>query len=564
MTQFTFLDRDDDTVPDATPDETDAHTGFVPGVNAAAVSHDPKEPTPLVEAAPTEPKADRPQSHPSGYADGEEQTEASFHLFSTAAELFAPNDLGDVLRWVNFMLARIRLTTDQDGRWIPLLLNLCTGMWRRQGNADFQPLFDVTLSEANEKALEVAETDPTISNRTRGRLRRHIESSSGGSVSKALRRSARLSDDPCVPIDRVNRSLLNRVDRYPVILCEDHPVSLTDGVVVDRASLQHHYLLDMAPAPTTFVGDATDSEAPGAEMMKRFLRYLGNGDETTMCRRLGWQLCGHHETIDVIAGDHHALSLLARALRDTLGPSGARGLSMGRGPVAARHIAETMEQALLCLWMGPDTAKMIPVWDLHSLISDIDTQRQGNLILLVSDWPADWETLDHRIAGKCGWAWRVQGSLADQGIDPELMLDQGGRQFLLATLVDAATHGYRQFHDSKQESGVGDPSLVAADEYTRSCAEEMRVAGAKAEHQTLYGALRFTDDPRDVMTLAEIDDAITAIGEEPMPHHVVGKLLRQVWPQIESDRDRIGGTQTRVIRRVAPHVRHSDLADPFD
>ena len=544
-------------------DDADESTGVDPGANAGAVSDDPTEPAALIETALTDPTDGSSDTDASGYPGDKVQPEIVIHLHSTLEELFAPNDWGDVLRLVNFKWYESRVTPDREGQWRLLLYNRSTGMWRMQGNSDFQPLFDLMLSEANEAGLEFAESEPTTSDLVRGRLRRHIETWGGGSVSKALKRCTRLADDPCVPIHRVDPSSLNRVERYPVILCEDNTVSLTDGVVVDRADLQRHFLLDMAPAPTAFVGDATDSEAPGAVMMKRFLRCLGNGDETILCRRLGWQLCGHHQTIDVIAGDYDGLSLLGRALRDTLGPSGARILSMGRGAVTTRHIADTMEQARLCLWMGADTAKTIPVWELHSLISDIDSYRQGNLLLLVTDWPSDWETLDHRMTSKCAWAWRVQGSLADQGIDPELMLDQDGREFLLAKLVEGATHGYRQFQDTKNETGIGDPGEVAAGEYTRACAEELQLAGAKPEHRTLCRAVRFTDDAHDVMTLADIADAITAMGEDPIPRHVVGKMVPQIWPGVEADRDRIDGTQKRVIRRIAPRV-HSDLPESFD
>ena len=191
-------------------------------------------------------------------------------------------------------------------------------------------------------------------------------------------------------------------------------------------------------------------------------------------------------------------------------------------------------------------------------------RRQGNVLLLVSDWPEEWETLDHRIAGKCGWAWRVEGKMSDHGIDPDVMLDQDGRQYLLAMLVDGASRAWRQFNASKADTGIGDPSQVAATDYSRACAEDLRVAGANAQHRTLYRALRFTDDSRDVMTLADIDDAVTDTGEEIIPHHVIGKMIRRMWPEVESDRDLMDGTQTRIIRRIAPRVHHSDLPESSD
>ena len=66
------------------------------------------------------------------------------------------------------------------------------------------------------------------------------------------------------------------------------------------------------------------------------------------------------------------------------------------------------------------------------------------------------------------------------------------------------------------------------------------------------------------MTLADIDDAITTIGEETISHHVIGKMIRRMWPEVESDRDLMDGTQTRIIRRIAPRVHHADLPESFD
>ena len=549
MTQLDFLDHNDpasDTKAEGANEifgtETQLEgdkTGVDSSMDGGEVSEDPTGPVP-----PDEPASIMTM-------DDAEQAVSTFHLFSTVDELLAPTDWGDALRLANFQRDYIRLTTDREGRSRLLLYNRATGMWRMQGDADFQPLFDMKLSEANEETLEFAKNDPTAQHRNLGRLQRHVASSSGGSVGKALKRCARFADDPCVPIDRIEPAYLNVIDRHPVILCQDTLVNLDGGVVTDPADLKAAFLLDMAPAPTAFAPDAAYSEAPGAVMMRRFLTYLGNGDETMLIRRLGWQLCGHHQTIDVIAGDNDALILLGRVLQYTLGPSGARTLSMGRGTVSARQIADTMEQARLCLWMGADIARALPEWQLHSLVSDLDARRQGNLFLLVSDWPADWETLDHRIAGKCGWAWRVQERLVSQGIDPEIMLDQDGRQYLLAKLIEGATLGYRQFQATKEETGIGDPGQVAADEYSRACAEEMKMAGATHEHQILYRALQFSDDPRDVMTLDDIDDAITEIGEEPIKHQVVGKMLPRMWPEVEPDRDRINGEQKRVIRRIS-------------
>lgn len=476
------------------------------------------------------------------------------HPFATLEEILAPTDWGDALRLVTYREDNIRLTVDPASTRQLLLYCPMTGMWRKQEDPHFLPLFDLTLSEANEEALQIAEQDPTVKDRTKGRLRRHIERASGSSVSKALKRSVRLADDPCVRIDRVDPRSLNRVDRYPVILCKQGPVRLDDGTEVDPEDLKGRFLLDMTHAPTAFVPDATKSWADGAVMMRAFLRYLGNGDDTMLCQRLGWQMTGHHQTIDIISGDYAALVLLAQALRDTLGPSGTRIVSMGRGEVRPKMIADAMGQARLCLWTGADTAKRIPVRDLEALVSHDDPRRQGNMLLFVADWPTDWDSLDHRIAGMCVWAWRVQRSLADQGINPEIMLDGDGRGFLLAMLVEGAAHAWRQFEITKENGSGGDSSQVAATDFSRACAEQVRVAGASDLHRILYLALRLTGDHADVMTMKDINKAVQGVGEEPVPHNEIGKRLPKMWPQVKQGKSRVDGEQVRVMAGVTPRV----------
>ena len=485
-------------------------------------------------------------------------------VFSGLDKLFAPHDWGDVLRLVNFKSGDIRLAYDQDGHREPLLRNPATGMWRLPDTPGFHALFDVMLSEANSAALDLAQQGDIVTDRVRRRLQQHVDHFSAGSVTKALKRAERLADDRCVPIGHIDMGDLNRLDRFPVLPCANQLISLAHGTVQRPEDLTPHYLLDVPPCPTAYVPEALESEAPGAVMLKRFLQHLGRGDERLLTQRIGWQLCGPHENVDVIAGDHSALSLLARALRTTLGAGGAQTASMGRGELRSRDLADRMERTRLCLWVGADTARRIPVWEIHALVSDLNPRRQGNVLLLVSDWPEEWEALDHRIAGKCGWAWRVEGKMSDHGIDPDVMLDQDGRQYLLAMLVDGASRAWRQFNASKADTGIGDPSQVAATDYSRACAEDLRVAGANAQHRTLYRALRFTDDSWDVMTLADIDDAVTDTGEEIIPHHVIGKMIRRMWPEVESDRDLMDGTQTRIIRRIAPRVHHSDLPESSD
>ena len=503
-------------------------------------------------AAGTGPGVDPP-------ADGVRHTDATSNIFVTTQELYAANAWGDLLRLVNFNGSDVCLVVGAD-QTRPLLWDRSTGTWYMQGRGDFQGLADTMLAYANSTALEMAEADPTVGAWIVKKLKRRCESNSGVSATHALKLVSRLAVDPTVQIPRVDVSVLNRLTARPVLLAGDaiEIVGLSDGTVLSPRDIREHYLLSMVPGPTPYIPSATNRETPGAVMMQQFLRYLGNGDGEIIARRLGWQLCGHHETLDVIAGDHGALRLLARALRDTLGPSGVHILSLDRGTIRARDIAHGMEEARLCVWPGADTRSTFPVWEINGLITDVTPFRQGNVLAFVADWPEGWDTLDHRIAATCGWAWRVQGLLSEQDIDVDTMLDQAGRECLLALLVEGARDAVVQFQAS-QENG-GDPSQVAATDYSRACAEEMRVAGAKAAHRILYRALRCTNDPRHVMTLAEIDDAIAAIGEEPLPHNGVGKWVRRMWPQVQSDRPWIDGTQTRVIRLISPRA-HADLPD---
>ena len=491
-----------------------------------------------------------------GAAAGIPET-ADVRVFSGLDELCAPTDWGDVLRLANFAESDMRLVRDQDGHWVLLLRDRATGMWRLPDTPGFHALFDVMLSEANSAALELAQQGDIVTDLVKGRLQRHVDRFSAGSVTKALKRAARLAEDQCVPMARIDMGDINRLDRFPVLSCANGMVHLAYGTVLRPEDLTPHYLLDVPPCPTAYVPDVLESEAPGAVMMRTFLRHLGRGDERPLTRRLGWQLSAPHETIDIIAGDGRTLNLLARALRETLGAGGAQTASMGRGELRSRDLADVMKRTRLCLWVGADTTRHIPVWELNALVSDFNPRRQGNVLLLVSDWLEDWDALDHRIADKCGWAWRVDGKLSDQGIDPDVMLDQDGRQYLLAMLVEGAQHSWNEFHASKADLGIGDPSQVAATDYSRACAEEMRVTGGSAVHRALYLALQFTDDPQDVMSYSDIDEALTTAGQAEIPHHVIGKMVHRMWQHVELDRDQLNGTQSRMIRRVAPRTEHT-------
>lgn len=485
---------------------------------------------------------------------------STLNVFVTLEDLLAPTDWGDALRIANARFDDICLAIDQEHRSTLLLWNPSTGMWRLQGDHRFKALFDRVLDEANATALRLAEQDPTVEDRMVRRLRRHIDRTSAGSVSRAVKRSARLADDPCVPIMRVNWEHLNPVGEHPMLACENGLFRLTDGERVSPQDVKGFRLLDVTPCPTAFVPEAHEREGPGAVAMRRFLRYLGAGDEQVLTRRLGWQLCGRHDAIDVIAGDETALYLLARALQDTLGPGGARLLSMDRGDVRTRDAAYAMEQARLCLWPGADHCKTFPVWELNDLTCRYEARRQGNLMLLVSEWPEGVESLDHRMASKYAWALRTDENLRQRDIDPAVLLAQDGRECLLAMLVEGASRSHHEFEATQSITGLGDPSQVAVTDYTRACAEKLRLAGAHPIHRTLYRAVRFTDDPGDVMTLANVDDAIGAVGEPALSHHVIGKAILRMWPAVESGRDRIDGVQTRVLRRVAPRTDHPDNA----
>ena len=486
-----------------------------------------------------------------GTADDVVEQDVPLHLFVPPEELYAPTGWGDLLRLLNFGFDDVRLVLGADRTWRLLVRNEATGMWRMQGRPDFPPLADAMLADANLEALRVAEAEPIITEKVRRKFQRHIETTAGGADPRALRRAPRLAEDRTLPIPRVDGSSLNPVGRLPLWLAGDEIISLTDGAVVSPRDLRTHYLLDMMPGPTAYVPDAAHQETPGAVMMRRFVHFLGNGDEEIITRRLGWQLSGRHATLDVVAGDHAALRLLARALMETLGPSGVHILSMAKGPIRARDIAHGLAEARLCVWPGADARTKFPVWEVNDLINEVDPLRQGNLLALVADWPDDWDTLDHRIADTCGWAWRVQGALSDHDIDVDTMLGQDGRECLLSLLVSGAVRSRAELQDSGASPETGNPGRVAATEYSLACAEEMRLTGSSPVHRALYRALQFTGDPSDVMTFADVEEAIAAVGEDPVGHHVIGKAIRQLWPAAEAGRPRIGGVQARVIRRVA-------------
>ena len=488
-------------------------------------------------------------------ADDVIEQDGPLHLYVGPEELYAPTGWGDLLRLLNFEFDNVRLVGGADGAWRLLLRNPATGMWRMQGRPDFLPLADAMLAAANQEAARVADAEPIILEKVRRRYQRYITTTAGGADPRALRRAYRLAEDRTLPIPRVDTSSLNPVGQLPALLAGDQIISLTNGAVVSPRDLRTHYLLDMMPGPTAYVPDAAHQETPGAVMMRNFLHFLGNGDEQIITRRLGWQLCGRHATLDVIAGDHGALRLLARALLQTLGPGGVHILSMAKGTIKVRDIAHGLAEARLCVWPGADVRSKFPVWEVNDLLNRIDPLRQGNLLALVADWPDDWNTLDHRIADTCGWAWRVQGSLGDQDIDVDTMLGQDGRECLLSLLVSGAVRSRAELQDSGASSETGNPGRVAATEYSLACAEEMKVVGSSPVHRALYRALQFTGDCDDAMTYADVDDAIAAVGEDPVGHHVIGKAIRQLWPAVavaeESDRDQIGGVQVRVVRRVA-------------
>ena len=487
-----------------------------------------------------------------GTADGVVEQDGPLRLFAAPDELYAPTGWGDLLRLVNFRLDDVRLVGGADRTWRLLLRNSSTGLWRMQGRSDFLPLADAMMADTNLEALRVADATPIVPEKVKRKFRRHIETTAGGADLRALRRASRLAEDRTVPILHVDASFLNPVGRLPVWVAGDEIVSLTDGAVVSPRDLRTHHLLDMVPGPTAYVPDAAHRETPGAVMMTQFVRFLGNGDQSTISRRLGWALCGRHATLDVIAGDHGALHLLARALLETLGPSGVHILSMADGPIRARDIARGLEEARLCVWPGADARTKFPVWEVNDLLNRMDPLRQGNLLALVADWPDDWNSLDRRIADTCGWAWRVQEILSDQDIDIDIMLGQDGRECLLALLVSGAVRSRADFQDGGTCPETGNPGQVAATEYSLACAEEMRLVGSSPVHRILYRALQFTGDPNDVMTMADVDSDISAVGEDPVAHHLIGKAIRRLWPAAESWRGPIDGVQSRAIRRVAP------------
>ena len=310
--------------------------------------------------------------------EGDDATRDPVTLFITPDELFSPSDWGDVLRLINFRRDDLRLVPNSnqpDRCWDLMLYNRATGMWRVQGNADFLPLWDSLLAGANDEAVRCVEETEIITDRAYKRLVRHVASSSRSSVVRAAKRAIRIADDPLVTVDRIETSSLNQVESFPVFPCNNGMINLADGTTMEPEDLRGHYLLDMAPANVDYRSEFANSNAPEADAMRRFLKYLGCGDGSIIARRLGWQLCGRHQTIDVIAGDLAALELLAQVLHATLGPSGVRLLTMAQGTVKAQNLADGMERSRLCLWSGADTNKGIPVWEIAALVNRADPRR---------------------------------------------------------------------------------------------------------------------------------------------------------------------------------------------
>ena len=265
----------------------------------------------------------------------------------------------------------------------------------------------------------------------------------------------------------------------------------------------------------------------------------------------------------MISADEAALSLLVRALRETLGPGGAEMLSMERGPVKPIAAARAMERSRLCLWPGADSTHRFPIWEVNDLVNGASSRRQGNPILLVTQWPNTLESLHQKVSAKLGWAWETKGELIEQGIDPEIMLNPNGKECLLDMLIDGASRGYHEFEATKRDTGIGDPSRVAANAATRSYAEEMRMAGASDVHRAVQLSLHFTGDANDEMTYADIDDAMKGAGLETIAHAVIGRAMREMWRGVESEspRKRIAGVLTRVVKGIVPRTDHSTSTD---
>ena len=223
----------------------------------------------------------------------------------------------------------------------------------------------------------------------------------------------------------------------------------------------------------------------------------------------------------MISADEAALSLLARTLRETLGHGGAEMLSMERGPVKPIAAARAMERSRLCLWPGADSTHRFPIWEANDLANGSDPRRQGNLILLVTQWPNTLESLH------------------------------------------GASRGYHEFEATKRDTGIGDPSRVAANAATRSYAEEMRMAGASDVHRAVQLSLHFTGDANDEMTYADIDDAMKGASLETIAHAVIGRAMREMWRGVESEspRKRIAGVLTRVVKGIVPRTDHSTSTD---
>ena len=204
--------------------------------------------------------------------ESDDTTRPTHTPFVTPDEMFAPSDWGDVLRLVNFRRDDIRLVPNAEHPercWDLMLYNRATGMWRVQGNADFLPLWDSLLAEANEEALRCVEETEIITDRAYKRLVRHVASSSRSSVVRAAKRATRIADDPLVTVDRIETSSLNQVESFPVFPCNNGAINLADGRTMEPEDLRGQYLLDMVPANVDYRSEFANGNTPEADAMRR-------------------------------------------------------------------------------------------------------------------------------------------------------------------------------------------------------------------------------------------------------------------------------------------------------
>ncbi len=134
-------------------------------------------------------------------------------------------------------------------------------------------------------------------------------------------------------------------------------------------------------------------------------------------------------------------------------------------------------------------------------------------------------------------------------IDRQALFQPDALGCLMAMLVEEAPIAMAEARDCGQ---------AAVTHRTQSFAAQARYSGGREMHRCLEDALECTGDPGDILTLAEIAEAITASGGKAPDHAVLGKEIREMWDKVVGGRIPRDGRQQRAIRGVRVKTTQSD------